>query len=101
MHSSWLVEKKTKTKAKAKFYAFTSQLNTQFKCLQGCNHGAPVVLCFVDSPVSPASPASNHELQTEYLKMARKGGGHSGTCKKCCRHWVLKVLVGKNKVLEK
>ncbi|CAH3128325.1 unnamed protein product [Porites lobata] len=32
---------------------------------------------YTDSPVSPASPASNHELQTEYLKMARKGGGHS------------------------
>ena len=81
MHSSWLVEKEMKTKAKAKFYTFASQLNTQFKCNQGCDHGAPVVRCFADSPVSPASPASNHELQTEYLKMARKGGGHSGKCK--------------------
>lgn len=86
MHSSWLVEKKTKTKVEAKFYTFAPQLNTQFKCHQGCNHGAPVVLCFADSPVSPASPASNHELQTEYLKMAQKGGGHSGTCKNCCCH---------------
>ncbi|XP_073230892.1 uncharacterized protein [Porites lutea] len=36
---------------------------------------------YTDSPVSPASPASNHELQTEYLKMARKGGGHSDLLK--------------------
>ena len=70
--------KGNENQGKRKFYTFASQLNTQFKCNQGCDHGAPVVPCFADSPVSPASPASNHELQTEYLKMARKGGGHSG-----------------------
>ena len=38
-----------------------------------------IVLVCLGSPASP-SPRKNNNSDTDYLMLARKGGGHSGTC---------------------